>query len=174
MVFYQLVVLPTQETVDYIRTQMSPPPFDIDLDKLHVVVLTSRQPIPESAGQIYIAKSKKLDRVYDSQLQRSTFTMSLDSPALQELYSGLVQAGCKDAFYKEFYPHMHLVDGMPPGAPSFRKFRVAMENIFSESEVELEFGNELVMTKDISYPVDSDYQELMNMEVRNGNSFLSL
>lgn len=173
MLVYQLFLLPSPDTMVFLKQQISPPPFDIDYDKFAVCLYTSTHPIPEDPSRTFSAYCRKLERVYNSQLDRSDWIMTLDSPDMQKEYTAL-QGEAPDAFYKECFPHMALVEGMPQATQSVRNFRVSMENVFNDNKVELIFGNALCVSKDINYPPDYDYQQLKLIELQRGYDRIDL
>lgn len=173
MIVHQLYLLPSPDTVNFIKQQMSPPPFDINYDKFAVLLYSSMHPIQAQPDRWYSAQSRKLERVYNSQLQREDWIMTLDSPQMVHRWEE-EQPKAKDAFYNDCFPHMILVEGMPQATQSVRQFRVAMENSFNDNKVDMVFGNELVITKDISFPPDYDYQQLKLMELSRGYDRIDL
>ena len=173
MIVHQLFLLPSMETSNFIIQQMSPPPFDIDYDKFAVSLYCSLQPIKVQPGRIYRAQSRKLERVYNSQLERTDWLMTLESEDMVKRWEE-DQDVSPDAFYKYCFPHMPLVEGLPQATQSVRQFRVAMENSFNDNKVDLVFGNELVVTTELSFPPDYDYHQLKMMELSHGYDRIDL
>lgn len=162
MLVNQLVVLPTESTLDYFSKVLGGCPFNIDLTLMHVVINSSESPMAPNTDLIYTARAGTLGVFYDSATGESSLILPLDSHALQARRAEL-QSVAPDAFGQGiYYPHLVLVRGMPPLARSYRSFIASVGNTLAAgSDGPLLFDAETSMSKELRYVPDADFYATM-------------
>lgn len=167
MIYNQLRVVPTPETLAYLSSVMSGSPMDLDIESWSVEIMTSEDPIEAFPDIIYTASVTSVKPWYDSFLQTSSLIVSLESADLQHRVINLTEQGVLRAWLKNlpFYnPYMTIKQNMPPLSRNFRTFVYQTANSLAANENKLEFGSEYVTQIDLMAPQNLEYNMAMNNE----------
>ncbi len=170
MIFNQLNLLPTQETLDYLSSIMSGSPIDLDLSAYKVELMTSLEPIAPMPERIYDATAYSVKVWYDAYLQRSSLILSLVSSDLQRRAMELNEQGVVREFHNYYNPHLVLKPDYPPLSRNFKNFVTQTANVLCANERPLQFTSEWVAQIELLAPPDFEYNEAMAAErdVRRG------
>src|SRR5271163_5001474 len=79
----QLIVLPDDQTLNYLRQIFSACPFDIDFHKMSVEVNSATQEMEADTSRVYVAEAMSMNIWYDSATQSTSLLLPLRSPALE-------------------------------------------------------------------------------------------
>jgi hypothetical protein len=164
MIYNQLWVLPTQETLNYLSSLMQGASLDIDLNSFKVEIITTLDDgFVVCPDNMYSATGLSLKTWYDGYLQDSSLILSLHSDdlmarALELNQQGIVREG------GDFYnPHLVVRQHMPSLNVTYRRFVNSMANVLC-SDVKLWFGCEHAITVDLPALPDHEYNMAMSAE----------
>ncbi len=166
MIFHQLNVLPTEETLDYLSAVMSGAPLDLDLQAYKLEVITTLDPVIACPENIYTAKALHVKVWYDAYLERSSLILSLLSSDLQKRCMQLNELGVVREFRDYYNPHLTLRPDMPPLSRHYRTFVVQTADALVGGQ-DLEFTGEYVTQVDLLAPPDNEYNLAMIAERGN-------
>ena len=154
----ELVVLPTQETLEYLAYTMSACPFDMNLQDTYVTLNMSQEPMEPDPSRVYKATAGSLGIWYDQATGYSSLILPLYSESMIERVAEL-RADAPSAFYGDhWFAFMVLVPDFPPQARRY----VAFINSISDSlamaqEAPLFFDAELVRSTEVHAVPFADY-----------------
>src|ERR1700737_3705622 len=160
MIYSQLNVRPTVETLTYLSEAMSGAPIDIDLSSFKVEVITTRDEVIPCPDNMYNATAINLKVWYDAYLQRSSLILSLESSDLQKRYLQLTQQGVVREWYSYYNPHLTLCKNAPESHRG-RTFIYQTANVLCTAERPLQFTGEYLVNVDRPPPLDSENNEVM-------------
>lgn len=161
MIITELLVLPDEETIKYLSMVMSGCPFDLDLQKMHVVlnhVEADAEPQMKAESEnVYVAKAGTLDIWYDTGTQSASLILPLNSPAMMGRVRE-VRDRCGSAFYGEhFVPHMIMKEHMPALSRHYRRFIRSISTTLATSETPLVYEAELLRTTEYQAVPQADF-----------------
>ena len=165
MIFNQLNVLPTQETLEYLSSVMSGSPIDLDLSAYRVEVITTLDAVVPEPDRVYNASALSVRVWYDAYLQRSSLILSMHSPDLQQRGIELNQQGVVREFHNYYNPHLTLKPGYPPLSRNYKNFVVQTANALCANDRPLQFTGEWVANIELHAPPDFEYNEAMAAEL---------
>lgn len=168
MLFNQLTVTPTPESLEYLSMIFGASALDLDIDTWNVQIINTQYELEAEPAVVYTAIPTHFKVWYDSSIQTSSLIMSLDSPQLQHRYDQLVQSGVQDAFYQNYNPHIVIKRYMPALSQHYRRFILGMANSFGAREQPLYFTNEVAHPVNLEFPPEFDYNTAMDEERVNG------
>lgn len=167
MIVNQLLVLPSDDTLDYLTRVFSGCPFDLDLTKCYVEVNSSQHAMEPDPGRLYKAKAGTMKEYFDSASQSSWLLLPLDCPALsQRAMEVRLEQGAPSAFYGDHYfPHMVVKAHMPPRYQSLRAFVNSVSNTLATTEDHpLLFEGEFVVASEFHAVPQADYYATMAVD----------
>jgi hypothetical protein len=158
MIFNQLNVKPTDDTLEYLSNVMSGSPLDLDIASYSVEVITTQDELVAKPDNVYQARCLNLRVWYDAYLQRSSLILSLASPDLVERCMELHKEDVVRAFYNHYYPYLTIRANMPALSRNFRTFVHTTANILCGNERMLEFTGEYIEQVNLHSPPNYEYQ----------------
>lgn len=164
MIYNQLFVRPTQNTLDYLSSAMSGSPLDLDLEAYRVEIITSLDAIEAYPDVVYDASAISVKVWYDTYLQRSSLILSMESSDLQKRCLDLNKHEVVRAFSDYYNPHLTLKPNMPALSRNYRTFILQTANVLCSSDQPLQFTGEYVTQADLLSPPDAAYNEAMIAE----------
>ncbi len=164
MIFNQLAVRPTDDTMQYLSSLMAGSPLDIDIESFEVIVMISEDPIMPDPERVYEAATIHIRPWYDGYLQRSNLLLSLRSPQLQQRCIELNEEGVLRAFFNAYNPYMVVRKDMPALSRHFKTFILQMGNALGSNERVLQFTDEYVRQVDYLAPPNAEYESAMMEE----------
>jgi hypothetical protein len=172
MLIHQLIVLPTPETLEYLKTVFDACPIEIDWHGVFVEVNSSTEVQKADLDRTYVAYAKTLDRFFDSATEETSLLLPLECPELVERAREL-RKHSPSAFYGDYYfPNLVIKRDMPPMKRHRRGLILSYaENLYAHQRP-LEFNAELVVPKDYTYIPDLDFYttQMMNGPVAMANN----
>jgi hypothetical protein len=158
MLIHQLVVLPTEDTLDYLSQVFSGSPIDLDLKTFHVELNSSVHHMDPKPDNIYKANAGTLKRYYDSATGETSLILPLDSPQLTERCREL-RVSAPSAFYGNYYfPFLVIKRNMPLLKPHRRGLvNISWADTLAANHYPLMFDAETLITKEYHYAPDMDY-----------------
>jgi hypothetical protein len=169
MLVNELICLPTRETLDYLSHIFSGCPFDLDLSKCYVVLNISEEQMETEPDNVYKATAGNMNVWYDTGTEMSSLILPLISPELNARAQEL-RADAPSAFYgSHYFPHMVVVQDMPPMARHFSSFISSMAHVLATTpDSPLFFDAELVMSKNYyAVPQADFYASMLANHYRN-------
>lgn len=167
MVYNQLIVIPTPETMEYLSSVMAGSPLDLDLRMFKVEVMLTQDEMEPEPDRIYQAKATSLKIWYDSFIGASSLILSMVSPDLERRCVELHEQGVLREFYNYYNPHMKIVPYMPALSHHYKTFVNAVANALCSNERPLEFTSEFVTQISLIAPPDFEYNQAMLSERQN-------
>lgn len=164
MIYNQLVVLPTDDTLKFLSSVMSDSPIDLDLSSYHLVITTTLDEIDPMPDLLYTAQTISVRVWYDAHLQTSSLIASFESSDLQKRAMHLLQAGVLREFHDYFNPHMILRLHMPPMRRHASRFVRNLGDSLCAVDRPLQFHGEFVRTVDLQAPPNYEYEQAMTAE----------
>lgn len=167
MIYNQLLVIPTESTLEIISAALTGAPMEIDLPQLNVELTTTLDAVTANPANFFYARPTSVKLWYDAYLQRSIMILSLESSQLQQralelINQGVIREGCN--YYN---PHMVLSTEVPGQNRRMRRFvRQASEALCSLDQ-SLEFTMEHVVQVDLRAPLNLEYNKAMFEERMN-------
>lgn len=161
MLFNELICLPTDETMAHLSRVFSACPFDLNLRTLYVVLAQSERPLKADPSRVYEAKAGTMNVWYDTAVQLSSLILPLESGSMNERATE-ARGGEPSTFYGDHYfPHMIVVQDMPPLARHYSTFIASISHVLATSEYPLFFDAELVVQRDYHAIPQADYYAAM-------------
>ena len=161
MILYQLMALPTRQTLDYLSRVFSGCPFDVDLSQCFVEINTSAEPMVAQPHNVYACACTDLNVYYDAHLGTSSLILGLDSMAMTQRFVGLQQSA-PHKWHTEFHAHMTVVEPMPSLPRHFRAFINSVASTLINNDQALLFDAEMVVPIDVNKPSDMEYYKTRN------------
>ena len=159
MLVNKLVVIPTQETMDYLTQVFSGCPFDVDLQQLCIEINTSREPMMAQPDLVYQVIAGDMDVFYDSSVGMSSLILPVTSAALAHRFVEL-QDTAPHAFHRLYFPHATFVEPMPALPRHYRGFINSVASTLRSGDQPLLFDAEMVIPTNVDSPPDIDYYEV--------------
>lgn len=150
MQFYEVCVLPTKETLDYLRrvTQSSSLTFDFEnmYVSLNVSVEDTMKPNPNA---FYTATAVSLERVYEPATDATQLVLLFDSPSMTERHLEL-RGEAPNPLHQSYYPHLKMMDYLP----QIRRHHTAQINSYGDTFIR--DGFVFTFEGEFPYSYDSD------------------
>lgn len=142
MVLNEVVVFPSDDTLDYLLRVFRNCPFTFDETKWYVTLNECIDPCAVDPSRTYVAKAKSLGYWYNDEVETSSLIMPLES---DDLINRMVELRLKnDAVYHPTpLAFMPLVPMMPPLTHRYRAFVNSVSEILLSSEEPLIFTGEV-------------------------------
>ncbi len=168
MIYNQMFVVPTPETLEYLSQALSGSSVDLNLQALYVEIMTTLDPMVANPDNVYEAHVSSVKVWYDAYLQRSSLIVSLTSKDLVMRVTQLHEEQVVREFFDAYVPYMTLRPDMPALSNHYRTFvRQAADTLHNGGP--LYFGNEFVTQSDLLAPLDADYKRAMIAEIQKRN-----
>jgi hypothetical protein len=161
LIFNQLNVLPTDDTLEYLSSVMSGSPIELDLSKYKVEVITTLDALEANPDNIYNATAADVRVWYDSHVERTSLIMTLESSDLQKRALELNQQGVIRQWFDIYTPHLVLRPNMVPMSVHYRRFVRQMANAFCSNTRALQFTSEYITQVDLNAPINYDFNKAM-------------
>lgn len=157
MIVYQLVALPTEDTLQYLSQVFDACPVDLNLKGFHVEINSSVEPMEADPSRLYKATAGMMDRFYDSVTGDTSLILPLRSMDLQERCAE-VRVNAPSAFYGSMYfPFMVIKDNLPTMKRHRRGLMQSYADILVANHRPLLFEAELVIEKEYESVPYFDY-----------------
>jgi len=157
MLVNQLIVLPDEGTMNYLRQIFSACPFELDLSQSYVEVNSSLGDMEAESSNVYVAQAGSMNIWYDSSTQSSSLLLPLVSTELTKRCQE-VRVDAPSLFYGDYYhPFLVLKRHMPPKAKHFRGFINSVSDVLFANRMPLVFDAEFVMAQNFEYVPDTDF-----------------
>lgn len=166
MIFHQLNVLPTDETLDYLSSVMSGCPMDLDLQSYKVEIITTLDALTACPNNVYEASALHVKVWYDAFLERSSLILSLLSSDLQKRCMQLNEQGVAREFHNYYNPHLTIRPDMPPLSRHYRTFISQTADALVGGQP-LTFTGEYITQVELHAPTDYEYHQAMIAERSN-------
>ena len=166
MLVNRTVVLPTDETRDYLASVLSGSPVDINLDSFHIVLLDTMDPVVLNSKAVYTVEATAFKQWYNEATQQGALILSLQSADLQARYEELT-ASHKDRWYTEYSPYMVVVPYANPDRLHQRRFIGSIANALCSmnNATKLQFSFETQFALECNR---APYEEYHNSIIGNG------
>jgi hypothetical protein len=157
MLVHQLVVIPTEETIEYLSNVFDGCSWDLDLRSVYVEINTSAETMKADTDRLYTAYAQTLDRFYDTATGETSLLLPLVCEGLVERARELRQKA-PSAFYGDYYfPYLVVKRAMP----TLKRHRRGLLQSYSEQlyshQQPLFFDAEIVIPKDYDTIPDLDF-----------------
>jgi hypothetical protein len=154
----ELLVIPTQETLEYLAQTMSACPFDMDLTKAHVTLNMSQSPMEPDSDRLYKATAGSLGIWYDQSTGYSSLILPLVSESMNARVAEL-RADAPCPFYGDhWFAFMVLVADFPPSSRRYSRFiNSVSDSLAMAQNAPLFFDAELVRTTEVHAVPFADY-----------------
>lgn len=154
----ELLVIPTQETLEYLAQTMSGCPFDLDLTKTYVTLNMSQAPMEPDPDRLYKAIAGSLGIWYDQSTGYSSLILPLVSESMIERVSE-VRAEAPSPFYgSHWFAFMVLVSDFPPISRRYSRFvNSVSDSLATAQNAPMFFDAELVRSTEVSAVPFADY-----------------
>jgi len=154
----ELLVIPSQETLEYLATTMSACPFDLNLTKTFVTLNLSQAEMTPDPDRVYKATAGSLGVWYDQSTGYSSLILPLLSESMIERVAE-VRADAPSAFYGDhWFAFMVLVPDFPPLSRRFTGFLNSVSDSLAMAQnAPLFFDAELVRTTEVHAVPFADY-----------------
>jgi hypothetical protein len=167
MLIYQLVALPTPDTLEYLSNVFSGSPIDLDLQSFYVEINSSTEIMEADESRIYKAEALSMDRFYDSATQETSLLLPLHSPQLLERCRE-VREHAPSAFYGEHYfPYLCIKRNMPTMKAHRRGIINSWADTLYANHFPLMFDAEVVLHKEYNEAPDLDYYTTRVVDAAN-------
>lgn len=153
----QLIVLPDDETLNYLRQIFSGCPFDIDFHKMYVELNSSTQEMVADISRTYVAESMSMDVWYDSATQSTSLLLPLNSPTLVARCHELRASAPSEFYGAHYFPFLVLKRYMPPMYRQYRAFINSISDTLFANQTPLVFGSEFLLPQSFEYVPDVDF-----------------
>jgi hypothetical protein len=158
MLCNELIVLPSDETLQYLSATFSGCPFDLNLQESYVSLNISRDEMKADDERVYKAVAGTLGVFYDSADGYSSLILPLVSPALTERVEELRQEAPNMFYGPHYFPHMVIIRDMPPLTRKYSGFLNSVSTSLATAQnAPLLFEAELVRQQDFKGVPMSDY-----------------
>jgi hypothetical protein len=157
MYIHQLIVLPDDQTLNYLRQIFSACPFDLDFDQMHVEVNSSVQEMEADTSRVHVAESMSMNIWYDSASQSTSLLLPLNSPELLTRCAELRTTAPSEFYGAHYFPFLMIKRHMPPMARQYRAFINSVSDTLFAKRTPLVFDSEFVMSKSFDYVPDVDF-----------------
>lgn len=164
MIYNQLLVLPTPDTLTYLSNLMSGSALDFDLSKYYVELMLSEDQMTAQPDRIYSALTLNVRVWYDPHTQLSSLILTLDSAEMAQRCIELHEKGVVRSFYNYFNPHIMMKQGMPPLSHHYKTAILQIKNALGSNSRPLYFGREFLTQIDLQSPPQYEYNEAMAAE----------
>lgn len=166
MIYEQLFVLPTDDTLNYLSSVLHNSSVELDLSEFKIEVITTRDSVVAHPERLYTARASSLEVFYDNNLGQSSLILSLISNDLEQRALELNAAGITREWYNYYNPHIVIIPRCPPLSERFKRFKLGAANAFinNHTDFEMTFGLEYVTTHQISAPIRYEYNTAMYEE----------
>lgn len=145
LIVNKLVVIPTEETLEYLSRIFSGCPFDVDLKKFYVEVNTALVPMKPEPELVYAAEPGSMDLYYDENQGWTTLTLPLKSKSLVGRWQSLQEEAPHVFHPTEYFPNMKMVWPFPPIKRHFRTFINSVASTLINDAQKLYFDAEMVI-----------------------------
>jgi hypothetical protein len=153
----QLIVLPDEGTLNYLRQLFATCPFDLDLDKAYVEVNSSLGEMEPQEHNVYVAEAGSMNVWYDSSTQSTSLLLPLKSKVLTDRCMEIRETA-PSLFYGEYYmPFLVIQRGMPAMRRSYRTFINSVSDVLYANRIPLVFGSEFLLPSNFEYVPYTDY-----------------
>ena|ERR1700680_4759306 len=157
MLVNQLIVLPDEGTLNYLRQVFSGCPFDLELGKAYVEVNSSLGEMIPDDSKVYVAQAGSMNIWYDSSTQSSSLLLPLVSKELSTRCHELRESA-PSLFYGEWYmPFLAIKRHMPPMSRNHRAFINSVSDVLAANRVPLIFEAEFLLPQSFEYVPDTDF-----------------
>lgn len=153
----QLIVLPDEGTLNYLRELFSSCPFDLDLGKCWVEVNSSLGEMVADDTRTYVAEAGSMNVWYDSSTQSTSLLLPLKSNELTARCME-VRENAPSLFYGEYYmPFLVIQRGMPAMRRKYRSFINSVSDVLYANRMPLVFDSEFLLPQNFEYVPYTDY-----------------
>jgi hypothetical protein len=153
----QLVVLPTEETLEYLGQVFDASPIELDLKAMYVEINSSEEVMEADTTRSYTAYAKTLDRYYDSSTGETSLLLPLVSEALVDRAREL-RLKAPSAFYQNYYfPFLVIKRNLPPLRRAYRGLVTNWSDTLYSHQQPLFFDAEIVIPKEYDQVPDMDF-----------------
>jgi len=153
----QLIVLPDEGTLNYLRQIFSACPFDLDLSKAYVEVNSSQGQMEADDRRTYVASGGSMNVWYDSSTQSSSLLLPLESKALTERCMELRQTAPSIFYGSHYIPFLVVKRKMPPMRRKYRDFINSVSDVLYANRMPLVFEAEFLLPQSFEYVPDTDF-----------------
>jgi hypothetical protein len=157
MLIYQLVVLPTPETVQYLSNVFSGSPIDLDLQSFFVEINSSTEIMEADESRVYKATAGSLGRYYDSNTEETSLLLPLVSESLLARCRELREHAPSQFYGDHYFPYMCIKRNMPPMKAHRRGLINSWADTLYANHFPLMFDAEIVLHKELDNAPDLDY-----------------
>lgn len=146
MILHEVCVLPSQETIAYLQRVLAASSLTFKLDELRLTlnVSTEYPPKIDQAG-FYTAQPVDLHVWYDPASQSSQLVLLFHSESLTERALEL-RHEAPNPFHVNYYPHLVLIEDMPPIQRHFRAQMNSYGDTFLKDRFTFTFEGEFVFS----------------------------
>jgi len=167
MLIYQLVVLPTPDTLEYLSNVFSGSPIDLDLQSFSVEINSSTEIMEADESKVYKADAGSMDRFYDSATGETSLLLPLQSEQLLTRCREL-REHAPSAFYGEHYfPYLCIKRNMPTMKPHRRALINSWADTLYANHYPLMFDAEIILHKEYDNAPDMDYYTTRVVDAAN-------
>jgi hypothetical protein len=142
MLFNEVRVLPTPETVDYLSMLFSASPLPLHLQEWSVILNQSETAMDTDPERVYEAKVETINVWYDFLEGQDALIMVLKSQDLVERALELRQYA-PNPFYRSYYPYLVMLKPMPQIKRNYRAMINSWGDTLVRDQTPLLFDAEL-------------------------------
>jgi hypothetical protein len=154
----EMVVLPTQETLEYLASTFSGCPFDIDLTKTYVSLAYSQDEMTAQPDNLYGAKAGSMDVWYDNSTGYSSLILPLISDTLIERAEELREEAAPAFYGTHYFAFIVLVNDFPPISRRYKGFiNSVSDSLAMAQDARLFFDAEIQRQVDVQAVPFADY-----------------
>lgn len=158
MVLNEVVVFPSNNTLDFLLRVFKNSPFNFDEAQWFVTLNECYDPCAVDPSRTYTAHADKIGLWYNDELQASSLILELESP---DLIDRMVDLRLKSGsvFHPTPLAFMPLVPMMPPLSHHYKAFINSVDNVLTATDEPLIFTGEVQRMRDIDQVPYSLYYE---------------
>lgn len=150
MQFYEVCVLPTEETLDYLRRVTQSSSLIFDFQNMYVSLNVSTEDTMKiDPDALYTATPVSLERVYEPATDGTQLVLMFDSPSMTERHLEL-RGEAPNPLHRSYYPHMKMMDYLP----QIRRHHTAQINSYTDTLIR--DGFTFTFEGEFPYSYDSD------------------
>lgn len=166
MKLYDLVTVPTYESLQYLQGLFKGCPFDVNLRQCYVSLNISESPSEPDHERTFLANCGAMGIYYDSTLQSSSLVLPLYSEEMVERAAELRESELNKFYGDLYFPHMVIVPYFPPSRRHFNAFVNSVADALIGAP--LNFGGEVIKERELSRAPASEFYQEMALGYANG------
>ena len=157
MILNRLFVVPTDETLHYLKKLMVSSPITFDFDSFHVDIMSSSSEIESEPSIVYSASCDSLGIYYDSARTQASLILPLLSEDFNTRFDQLCANDITPYWDAPCKPYMTLVTNCPALKRHAKGWINSISDALVAADLRLQFTYEYAVTEEQSHPLNYDF-----------------